>query len=245
MTRSVPPTRAVALTHRLLMRQLVTRGRIGALLALGAIVLIVSAAVGASDEVDDRLEAGVQVMANVGFTLVVPVVALVFATAALGDTREDGTLVYLWLRPMDRAPVVIGAWLAAITVSLPIIVVPLTVAAALTRGGSTLVGATVLAAVVGVLAYSAVFLLLGLVLRNSIVWGIGYVILWEGVLASFFSFAAKLAIRGYTRSIITAQTEVDLDLGDLSLAAGVIVPLLVTGAALALSTARLGNLDVA
>ena len=32
-----------------------------------------------------------------GLSLLVPVVAVLFATAALGDLAEDGTLVYLWL----------------------------------------------------------------------------------------------------------------------------------------------------
>lgn len=245
MSGSVAPLRAVGLTHRLLVRQLVTRGRVAALLALGVLVAVVSAAVGASDEVDDPVEAGVQVMANLGFTLLVPIVALVFAAAAFGDAREDGTLVYLWLRPMHRWPVVVGAWLAAITVSLPITVIPLTISAVLADAGSALVGATVLAAVIGVVAYSAVFLLLGLLLRNSIVWGIGYIVVWEGVVAAFGSFAAKLAIRGYTRSIITSRTDIDLDLGDLSLAVGVTVPLLVAAVALVLSSIRLGRLDVA
>ncbi len=245
MTGSVPPLRSVGLTHRLLVRQLVTKGRVAALLALGVVVAVVSAAVGASDEVDDPVEAGVQVMANLGFTLVVPIVALVFAAAAFGDTREDGTLVYIWLRPMDRWPVVVGAWLAAITVSLPITVVPLGISAVLADAGSALVGATVLAAVIGVLTYSALFLLLGLLPKNPIVWGIGYIVVWEGVVAAFGSFAAKLAIRGYTRSIITSRTDIDLDLGDLSLAAGVTVPLLVAAVALVLSSIRLGRLDVA
>ena len=75
-------------------------------------------------------------MANLGFTLLVPIVALVFAAAAFGDAREDGTLVYLWLRPMDRWPVVVGAWLAAITVSLPITVVPLAISAVLADRGA-------------------------------------------------------------------------------------------------------------
>ena len=44
---------------------------------------------------------------------VLPVVALVFAGAAIGDLRDDKTLVYLWLRPMDRWPIVVGAALAA------------------------------------------------------------------------------------------------------------------------------------
>lgn len=243
--RSVTASRAVALTYRLLLRQLVTRGRLAALLAVGTAVAGVAWAVGASDGIDDPLEAAVQVISNLGFAVLVPVVALVFAAASLGDTREDGTLVYLWLRPMDRWPVVVGAWLAAVTVSVPLTVVPLGVAAMLAGGGADLLGATALAAVVGVVAYSALFVLLGLVVKNAIVWGLAYVLVWEGIVAAFGSFAAKLAIRGYTRSILTSLTDIDLDLGDLPLAVGVAVPLVAAAVALAIGAARLRDMDVA
>lgn len=242
---SVAPSHAIGLSYRVLLRQLVTRGRLLALLAVGVVVAGVAWAVGASDEIDDPLEAAVQVISNLGFAVLVPVVALVFASASLGDAREDGTLVYLWLRPIDRWPVVIGAWLAAITVSLPLTVIPLGVAALLSGGGAELLGATTLASVVGVIAYSALFVLLGLLVKNSIVWGLGYVLVWEGIVAAFGSFAAKLAIRGYTRSILTSITDIDLDLGDLPLAAGIVVPLLAAAVALALASRRLRDMDVA
>ena len=99
-----------------------------ALLAVGAAVAGISAAVGASDTQEPQ-RAAVEVIADLGFTAVVPIVALVFAAASLGDAREDGTLVYLWLRPIDRWPVVVGAWVAAVTVSMPLTIVPLGVAA--------------------------------------------------------------------------------------------------------------------
>ena len=83
------------------------------------------------------------------------------------------------------------------------------------------------------IAYSALFVLFGLLVRNSIVWGLAYILVWEGVVAAFGNFAAKLAVRGYTRSIITARTGVDLDLGDLSLAVSIAVPLLAAAVALA------------
>ena len=242
---SVTAPRTIAIVYGLLLRQLVTRGRLLALSAVGLAVAGVAWAVGAADEIDDPLEAAVQVISNLGFAVLVPVVALVFASASLGDAREDGTLVYLWLRPMDRWPVVVGAWLAAITVSLPLTVIPLGMAALLAGGGAELLAATTLAAVVGVVAYSALFVLLGLVVKNSIVWGLGYVLVWEGIVAAFGSFAAKLAIRGYTRSILTSITDIDLDLGDLPLAAGIAVPLLAAAVALALASLRLRDLDVA
>lgn len=243
--RVVPAPSAVALSYRLLLRQLVTVGRFVALIAVGLAVVLVAVAIGLADEIDDRLEAGVRVIADLGFTALVPIVALVFASASLGDAREDGTLVYLWLRPMDRWPVVVGAWLATITVGLPLTLVPLGIAAGATGGGGALVGATLLAATIGIVTYAAVFVLLGLLVKNSVVWGLGYVLVWEGIVAAFGSFAARLSVRGYTRSILTSLTDVDLDLGDLSLAAGVAVPVAIAVAALAAASARLRSMDVA
>ncbi len=242
---TVPPFRALRLTYGIVVRQLLTRGRVAALLLVGAVVTAVSAAVGLADASDDPVETGVRLVADLGFTTLVPIVALVFASAALGDMREDGTLVYLWLRPIDRWPIVVGAWLAATTVSAPIVLVPLTVSAAVVDGGNALVGATVVAGLVGVVVYSALFVLAGLLVKNAIVWGLGYILIWEGIVAAFGSFAAKLAVRGYTRSIITAITDVDLDLGDQSLGAGIAVPLVAAALALALATLRLRDMDIA
>jgi len=244
MSGTVPPIRAVGLSYGIVLSQLVTRGRMAALLLVGAAATAITIAVGSSDSSSDPLETGVELISGLHFTLLVPIIALVFASAALGDMREDGTLVYLWLRPMDRWPIVVGAWLASITLSLPLTIVPLVVSSIAVDGGGELLGATVLAGVVGVVAYSALFVLLGLLLKNSIVWGLGYIMIWEGLIAAFGSFAAKLAIRGYTRSILTSITEIDLDLGDLSLGVAVIVPLIVAMGALALASMRLRSMDV-
>jgi len=241
--RSVSPVSAIRLTYGLLRRQLVTRGRVLALLAVGLVVAGIALAVGSSAGADER--SAVEVIADLGFTAVVPIVALVFAAASLGDAREDGTLVYLWLRPIDRWPVVVGAWLAAVTVSLPLTIGPLALAAVLADGGGSLIGATVLAAFVGVIAYSAVFVWLGLIVKNAIVWGLAYILVWEGIIAAFGDFAARIALRGYTRSILTSQTGIDLDLGDLSTGAAVAVPLIVTVVALGVAARKLHTLDVA
>lgn len=245
MSGMVRPAAAIRLTYRVVLRQLVTRGRIAALLLVGAVVTVVATAVGLADTTSDPVETGVRLISDLGFTTLVPIVALVFASAALGDLREDATLVYVWLRPMDRWPVVVGAWLAAVTVSLPLTLVPLTISSIAVDGGTDLIGATVIAALVGVIAYSALFVLAGLLLKNAIVWGLGYILIWEGIVAAFGSFAARLAVRGYTRSILTAVTDVDLDLGDLSLAVGVVMPLLAAAVALALAGLRLRSMDVA
>jgi len=257
MTGTVSVIDTVRVVYRVLLRQLLTRGRVAALLVIGAVVVLLGWLVGrasppeefpplsAAEVALEELEAGVFVVSLIGFTLLVPIVALVFAGASLGDTREDGTLVYLWLRPMPRSGVVAGAWLAAITVSLPLTLIPMTATAVLLDAGSDLVAAAVIATIVGILAYSAIFVLLGLVVKNPIVWGLGYILIWEGLVASFGSAAAKVAVRGYLSSILTDRTGVDIELGNLSQAAGIVVPLVVAAVALVLATFRLNNLEVA
>jgi len=245
MSNSVSPPQSIRLVHGLLVRQLLTRGRVLALLALGILLGVVALSVRLADSLEDPLRSSVEIFDVIGFTLVVPIVALVFAGAALGDSREDGTLVYLWLRPMDRWPVVVGAWLAAVSVALPLTVIPMGVSALITGVGEGLLAATVLAAVVGVLVYSAVFLLLGLLLKNSIIWGIGYILIWEGLIAQFGSALGKAALRGYTRSILANRMEIDLDgFTELSTSTAVVVPAVVIIVALLLSTLRLQSMEI-
>ena len=86
--------------------------------------------------------------------------------------------------------------------------------------------------------------LVGLLLKNPIVWGLGYILIWEGLAAQFFGSLSRLAIRGYTRSIITSRTGVDLELADVSLTMGIAVPLVVTAAAIVLGAARLQSMEV-
>ena len=246
-TNRVSPLRAWALTHRLLVRQLFTVGRGIALGVLGAVVMIVAWVDGRNGDTDDAkelLDTGVEIITALGF-IVLPIVALVFAGTALGDPREDETLVYLWLRPMNRGSIVLGAITASVTISLPFTVLPVALAAVLINAGSELVTATVVAGLVGLVTYSAVFVLLGLMVKNSIVWGLAYIILWEGIVAEFGSFANRIAIRGYTGSILADRTGVDNSFGDLSQGSAMLAAAFITLAAMALASVRMNRLDVA
>ncbi len=245
----VAPLRAMVLSHRVIVRQLLTVGRSLALGALGAAVILVAWAVGASESSSttaaDELDTALASIVTLGFAAVIPVVTLVFAGAALGDMREDATLVYLWLRPMDRWPIVLGAVGAAITVSLPFTVLPVAVAAAMFGVGSELVASTIIAGCVGVVAYSAVFVLFGLLVKNSISWGLAYIIVWEGVAAGFGTFANRMAIRGYTGSILNDRLDGSLSLADLSQGQAILSATLISIVAVVVASARLNRLDVA
>jgi ABC-2 type transport system permease protein len=239
---TVGARRTVAIVYRVVLGQLVSTGRVVALLLLALTTTIAGIAIGASDTAD--LDDAAGMIANLGLGVVVPVVALVFGGAAIGDLREDKTLVYLWLRPIGRLPIVVGAALAALSLTVPVAVPPVVLGAALTAVGEGLTGATVVATVVAAVAYVGVFTLFGVVLRRYIVWGLAYVLIWEGFVALGGEGVAQFAIRKYTRSIIADLTGADLRLADFPAGLGVVVPLAVAVAALAVAAWRLAHHDV-
>ena len=172
---------------------------VGAALAIGAIGLVVRSradVVGVPDELVATL------VAALVLTLYAPLISLVQAAAVVGDLRDDGTLVYLWLRPVPRWKLALAAALAVAVRSAPLAVlaaVVLTVAA----GGSTgLVVAAGYSALLACVGYAGLFSFLGLAVRRALVWGLVYVLVWEGVVGTFGALPARLAVSSYSTSLL-------------------------------------------
>ena len=215
---------------RLMLRTLITRSRLLSLGALGALVAGLGATARAAD---DQVEAATGLIAGLGLSVVAPVATLVIASAALGDMRDDKTLVYLWLRPISRLAIASGAVIASLAVAVPLVAVPIVVAAVLSGVGE-LIGAALLASAMAVIAYTGLFVALGMRVNRPFLWGLVYILAWEGVVASFSDGTARVSIRSYTWSILGRATEVDLPRADRSATASVLVPMgiLVVGTAL-------------
>ena len=252
--RHVPSLRAAALTYRVLVRQVVTPGKLAALGALGALMILVGWLVGLAALDGERgaaglLRDGAGYADGFGLIIIVPIVSLVFGSSVLGETREDGTLVYLWLRPMDRAPIVAGAAAAAATAALPLTVIPTAVggwlAASRVAGSAELVFGAAAAAALGTAAYSSLFVLVGLLVKKPIMWGIGYVLLWEGLAVGLGDFAARLSLRGYTRSVLSRVADIDYGFDAHTTTTALVVLAAVSVAGLALAAVRLSRLEVA
>ena len=239
---SVAARESLVVSYRLVLGQMRSAGRIVALLLLSLTAVVAGFAVGTSDSA--TIDEAAAVIANLGFAVVLPVVCLVFAGGSIGDLRDDKTLVYLWLRPMHRWPIVVGAALAGLTMATPIILPSVVVAAALTGAGSGLTVATSIATVVGLVAYTSIFTMLGVWLRRHIVWGLAYILIWEGFIALGGPGVAQFAIRTYTRSIIVDRTGADLVGADFSTVTAIVVPLVVSVVALMAATWRLNHDDV-
>jgi len=228
----------------LMVRTQVTRTRLVALGSLSVLALVVGAALG-NGRVRNHLTTGTDFVNLYGLSLLVPVATLVFASSMFGDPSDDGTLVYLWLRPVARTKLVAAAALTSFVVTWPLVVPPLVAAASLTKGGSDLVWGTLLSATVMMFAYTGLYVALGLRVKRPLVWGLLYTFIWEGFVARGSTNAAKLAVRAYGTSVLHEVTNVPLVLSDLSFAWGVTIPLVAGVLGLAYAVRRLRRMDVA
>ena len=237
----------MALVYRLLLRSLLTKARVVALSAIGLLGILLGLAIRVSDlgSADRSLVITRDLLGGFGLNLVVPVTALVFASAAFGDPPDDRTLVYLWLTPSPRWRLVAAGWAAALTVAGPVAVVPVAVAAAVAGGEGRLVAGSVAGAVLATMGYTAVFLGLGLLVRRALAWGLAYVLIWELAVARISKGAARLSVSVYSRSVLSDVGQVVKPLNAAAVSTSLLVLTLVILAAMALTTRSLIRADVA
>jgi ABC-2 type transport system permease protein len=232
----------VVAIYRTILRTQVSRGRVAALLAIGLIAILLGFAVGRTT--GNRAQSAFDFVDGFGLGLLVPVTALVFAAAALGDPAEDGTLVYLWLRPLARWRLTVAALAATISVAVPFALVPAVIAAGLTRTGRDLPLAALAAGAVATAAYCTLFLGLGLLVRRALVWGLAYVLIWEGFVARSGTAAARLSILVYARSLMASVAHHAPPRLGAATPTAIIVPLAVGAVAVAFTTWSLRRTDV-
>jgi ABC-2 type transport system permease protein len=231
---------------RLVLRTQVTRGRAAALGALGllAVVLAIAVRVDANNHHTTGASGMFDVIDGLGLGVLAPVTSLVLASAALGDLAEDRTLVYVWLRPLARWKLALGALLATLAVALPFVIVPLMIATLVGDGGGDLLGAAVVSGAFAVIGYGALFLGLGLRVRRALIWGLAYVLIWEGAVARAARGAARLSVQVYARSLLAEIAKHAPPLQAASVGAAIIVPVAVVVLAYIVTVRWLENADV-
>ena len=227
-----------------LVRSIASRPRIAGLSLLGLGVMGLGLAVRLSNN-SDPAQAAWSVVDGYGLVLLVPVVSLVFASAALGDPAEDGTLVYLWLRPLPRWQLAVAAFAASVTVIIPVAVLPLVVGAAITGAGWRVVAASAAGGLLAAVSYSAVFCGLGLRVRRALAWGLAYLLIWEQAVARVSHGAARASLFINTRSLAASiGRHTPPPRNAVAGLTGLIFPLIVTAIALALTARSLDRGEV-
>jgi ABC-2 type transport system permease protein len=183
----------------LLWRQHASRGRLLAIGALGAIVVLLGVAILVGD---GSVRAARGLVEEAGFALLVPVTAVVLGTSVLGDPAEDGTLGFLLTTPRPRWRLALPAQVAATATVVPLTVVPLVAVLVLNGADATTTVAVAVASALAGAAYAGLFTALGLRFRRALLAGLFYVAVWEGVVARFGTGLARLSVRQYALSVV-------------------------------------------
>lgn len=179
---------------------------------------------------------------------VCPLVALVVGTGAIGSEIDDGTLVFQLVKPVPRWVVAVAkALVAAFVTSL--LVVPPVVLTGLLLGGlgpdsiRTTVGFAV-ASLLGGTAYAIGFTALGVLTGRALVIGLGYTLIWEGVLAGILEGVRFLSVRQATLGVAGALTGEDLGSRPLGLPLSLVILGIVVVIGIAITARALGRFQL-
>jgi ABC-2 type transport system permease protein len=197
------------------------------------------------------------VLGTFGFSVLLPLTALIIGTSVLGAEVDDGSIVHLLATPVRRSSVIATKFLVATGLTMLFAAVPELIAALIAGGGSTppadgkgdLVllssGKFALGLFVGALAcsviYNAIFVMVSVATTRAIAVGLLYVLVWEVLLANFVSGARLLSVSHYGLGIAGGfVTDPALQAG-LGVLTSVVMGIIVTAAALLLAVSLLSS----
>ncbi len=202
-----------------------------------------------SDEYDttNRAEFAIDLVGSLILALLLPLVALVLGTTAIGSEIEDGTIVFLLSKPIHRARVLVVKAVVAAAATV-VLAVPATVATAWIITGSPGEGGVVaglaLAAVVAAIVYTVLFTALSAVTGRALIAGLIYVFVWEGVLANLFSGLAWLSVRQYALGVADAAISHEWFAADLNTPAAAVMAVLAVALALVVGSRKLAAFEI-
>ncbi|SRR6266516_428452 len=222
--------------------------RVAVVLLLVAVSLLLPALV-AGGSSQDPADFMLGLFSDLVLPILLPVVSLVFATAALGTELRDGTITNLILKPLPRASILAVEYLAALGATLAVVLPAVFAAQLLAARGlglHALLEGMLLATVLGAAAYCALGLALSLWASRALLIGLVYAVVWEGAVVGAAPAASSLSVRGYAQGVLDAILRgsggptLGARLGPVS---ATILALVVTVAALALAGRRLTRMD--
>ncbi|HYV98629.1 MAG TPA: ABC transporter permease [Gemmatimonadaceae bacterium] len=148
--------------------------------------------------------------------VLLPLSALVFGTTAFGGEIDDGTLLYLLVKPVKRWRIVISKYVVAVLstflLMLPAIFLPWLAVSAPDLPISIPV-AYVWGAALGAILYGAFFTMLGAAVKHPLVIGLMYIVIIEEALARSIAGVKALSIREFATAFSLRMADSSLNLG--------------------------------
>jgi ABC-2 type transport system permease protein len=175
-----------------------------------------------------------------GFTVVLPLTALIIGTSALGAEIDDGSIIHLLATPVSRTSVVLSKFAAAVALTITFGAIPEFLAAAIARGfGGKLALGLLAGALVASVAYNAVFIMLSVLTTRAIAVGLLYLLVWEGLLGNLVGGVRLLSVGQYSISIANSIAKTSALNAHLTSTTAIGMAVAVTIATLAVAARRL------
>jgi ABC-2 type transport system permease protein len=138
-----------------------------------------------------------------GIAILMPLLSLIAGTGSIGPEIDEGSIVYLLAKPLNRHSIIVTKLAVATGVVVLFGVVPIAVAGIVLTGE---VGVVTVAFTLGALAagvtYSAVFVLLAVVSRNAVVIGLVYALVWESLVGGLVPGAQALSVQQWSLAVV-------------------------------------------
>jgi ABC-2 type transport system permease protein len=193
---------------RVIARGLLDRRRSAAVAFLAAAPVLAALILALADEPPNPERLALAVFGTLGLGLVIPLVALLLGTAALGTMIDDGTIGYLLMKPVRRHTIAAAALLVAAVASAGLTAPAVLISGLLIAGpeGVEVAAGTLLGGLLAAVVYAAVFVALPLVTGRALVVGLGYVLVWEGFITTFLDGTRNLSVREYAVAVVEGIT---------------------------------------
>ena len=204
------------------------------------------------------------VLGTFGFSVLIPLTALIIGTSVLGAEIDDGSIVHLLATPVRRSSVVVTKFVIATGLTIVFAAVPELIAALISGGGAipasgpipasggpdaglVTIGAGKFAVALftGALAcsviYNAVFVMVSAATTRAIAVGLLYVLVWETLLSNFVSGVKLLSVSHYGLGIANAFLNDPVLGAGLGVLTSVVMGAVVTAVALVLAVNLLSS----
>jgi ABC-2 type transport system permease protein len=228
------------------LRAMLNRRRTILLALLGLLLVGLAAIYALSDPpAEQALDGTRSMLSDFAIGVLLPIVAVIVGTSAIGSELDDGTIVYLLARPIPRWRIVLVKVLVGWAV-VSVLVAPATLVAGLIpHDDAPMAIGFAAASIVGALEYTAVFVALSLVTSRALIIGLAYVVVWEGVVAGLFGGTRTFSVRQHVLAVAEALGGADAaGIAELALEVAIGAIVVVTAAAAIIAVRRLETVEL-
>jgi ABC-2 type transport system permease protein len=176
---------------------------------------------------------------------IVPLLGLIAGTGVIGTEIDDGSIVYILAKPIPRPVVIVTKLAVAVGCIIAFAALPIFVAGVIVAGidDGVAAGFAVGAAVAG-LAYCALFLMLAVLTRHAVVFGLVYALIWESFVGGFVPGAKTLSIQQWALAVSDRLIGRDSIEAAVGVGTGVLLLVVVTAVAAWFAGERLRSLTL-